>query len=67
MKALPLLQMRNISKHYQMGDVTIRALKGVNLEIEAGVFMSFAGPSGSGKSFWTSTMRHRKSEQTQPV
>ena len=47
---MSLLQMRNISKNYQMGDVSIRALTEVNLEIEAGSFVSFVGPSGSGKS-----------------
>jgi putative ABC transport system ATP-binding protein len=47
---MPLVQLNNLSKIYQMGDVSISALKDVNLEIEAGTFVSIVGPSGSGKS-----------------
>ncbi len=45
-----LLTTRNLSKNYQMGDVSIAALSEVNLEIEKGTFVSVIGPSGSGKS-----------------
>jgi putative ABC transport system ATP-binding protein len=47
---MPLVKLNNLSKTYQMGDVSISALKDVNLEIEAGTFVSIVGPSGSGKS-----------------
>jgi len=40
----------NISKDYQVGEITIRALKGVSFEIEPASFVSFVGPSGSGKT-----------------
>jgi len=47
---MPLVQLSNLTKTYQMGDISISALKDVNLEIEAGTFVSIVGPSGSGKS-----------------
>jgi len=47
---MALVEVTNLSKKYQMGDVTISALKDVSLEIEEGTFVSIVGPSGSGKS-----------------
>lgn len=41
---------RQISKDYHMGDVVVRALKGVDLELYTGEFVVLLGPSGSGKS-----------------
>jgi putative ABC transport system ATP-binding protein len=45
-----LILAENISKDYQVGEITIRALKGVSFEIEPASFISFVGPSGSGKT-----------------
>ncbi|ABW20150.1 ABC transporter ATP-binding protein [Alkaliphilus oremlandii] len=45
-----LMKVENISKLYQMGEVTVAAAKNVNLEIYEGEFVVILGPSGSGKS-----------------
>jgi putative ABC transport system ATP-binding protein len=45
-----LLQVRSLEKTYSRGEETIRALKGVSLDIPEGQFVSIMGPSGSGKS-----------------
>lgn len=42
--------LRGITKIYQMGDTTVAALAGVDLDIQAGEFTAIMGPSGSGKS-----------------
>jgi len=45
-----LISIRKIEKIYQMGDIEVPALRGVNLEIERGEFVAVMGASGSGKS-----------------
>ena len=47
---MSLIVATNITKDYQTGDVTVRALKGLSFEIEPASFVSFVGPSGSGKT-----------------
>jgi putative ABC transport system ATP-binding protein len=45
-----MIEMKNISKVYKMGEVSLEALKAICLTIEPGEFISIMGPSGSGKS-----------------
>ena len=45
-----LIELDNIIKTYQMGQVEVRALRGLTLAIEKGELMAIMGPSGSGKS-----------------
>jgi putative ABC transport system ATP-binding protein len=50
MSAVPLLELRQVSKQYLMGDNVLDALKDVNLQIAKNEYVAFIGPSGSGKS-----------------
>src|SRR5204862_682364 len=47
---MSLVELRNVSKIYRLGEEEIRALDDVTLDIEAGEFIPIIGPSGSGKS-----------------
>src|SRR5882672_7945608 len=47
---MALVELRNVSKIYQLGGEEIRALDDVSLDIDGGEFISIIGPSGSGKS-----------------
>jgi putative ABC transport system ATP-binding protein len=45
-----LIEMKNITKNYEMGEATVHALRGIDLGVESGEFLAIIGPSGSGKS-----------------
>jgi putative ABC transport system ATP-binding protein len=45
-----MISVRNVTKNYIMGSTVVRALSGVNLEVEDGGYVAILGASGSGKS-----------------
>jgi putative ABC transport system ATP-binding protein len=50
MSSGPIIEIRSLEKTYRVGQVDVLALRGVDLTVEAGEFLSIIGPSGSGKS-----------------
>ena len=59
----PLLEMKQVKKHYRMGGSVVHALDGVDLVVPPGDFVAIVGPSGSGKS----TMMHLLGFLDQPT
>ncbi len=48
--AAPVISVRGLTKEFKMGQEVVRALKGVNLDLQRGEYVAMMGPSGSGKS-----------------
>ena len=45
-----VINLKNITKHYEMGSQLVRALDGINIEVKRNEYLAFVGSSGSGKS-----------------
>ena len=45
-----VISVKNLVKTYVVGEVEVKALRGVNLDVQRGEFLAVTGPSGSGKS-----------------
>ena len=46
----PIIQAKNLTKHYTVGSTIVKALDGLDIDIDKGSYIALMGPSGSGKS-----------------
>lgn len=47
---MAIIELRGIQRRYELGDITVKAIRGLDLDVDSGEFVSIMGPSGSGKS-----------------
>jgi putative ABC transport system ATP-binding protein len=47
---MAIIELAGIKRHYTVGDIVVKALRGLDLKVEEGEFLAIMGPSGSGKS-----------------
>jgi putative ABC transport system ATP-binding protein len=47
---MAVIELRGIQRHYALGDITVKAIRGLDLSVNEGEFVAVMGPSGSGKS-----------------
>ena len=50
LRIMALISLKEVEKTYQLGETTVKALRGSDVDIEEGEFIAVMGPSGSGKS-----------------
>jgi len=47
---MPVISLRGVKRYFTLGDITVKAIRGLDMDVEKGEFLAVMGPSGSGKS-----------------